>query len=117
MKIINVVLCHESLTYKIIDAHCIQIEDEKLRPHEVVVRLKANNLSDKEDTEVIQANVAEIHVHDGWNLGNRTCLTDLAIVVLSDNIVFTNNFIQPVRLSPHDIDLIGSKFLNIVLER
>lgn len=67
----------------------------ELLPHEVVVRLGAFNLTNTNETGVIQRNVSKIFIHPDWDSFERRFDADVAILVLSENVTFNNN-IQPV---------------------
>ncbi|KAG4077910.1 hypothetical protein HA402_013844 [Bradysia odoriphaga] len=78
-------------------AHCFHKKwsEAALSPHEVVVRLGAYNLTNSNEKGVVQGNVSDIIIHDDWEPFERRFDADIAILVLSESITFTDD-IQPV---------------------
>lgn len=68
-----------------------------LSTNEVVVRLGAYNVTNTNEKGVILKNVSAIFMHPEYDAFASNCDADIAILVLSDNITFTN-YIQPVHL-------------------
>lgn len=84
-------------------AHCIQqkYSENTLLPHEIVVRLGAYNLTDTNEKGVIQRNVSEIFLHPDWDVFETNFDANIAILVLSENVTFTDD-IQPVCMPADD---------------
>lgn len=66
----------------------------RLSPYEAVVRLGVFNLTDGNESGAIQRNVSEIFTHPEWDVYDDTYDADIAILILSENITFTDD-IQP----------------------
>jgi len=89
---------------KISAAHCIRdkgSESELLRT-DIIVLLGAYDLTSRFERGVKQRDVEEIHVHPDWREYSDKYDADLAILVLSEIVSFTN-FVRPVCLPDHDI--------------
>lgn len=86
----------------------------KLLSNDIEVRLGAYNLTIKNERGVILRNVTDIHIHSEWDVfedQNEAYDADIAILVLSDSVVF-NNYIRPICL-PNDSDNIDGGTINI----
>lgn len=80
-------------------------------PNELVAHLGAYNLTSKNETGSIRANVAQIFVNPDWEPFSKNFDADLAIVVLSLNITFTD-YIRPVCVPGGSAD-INSGFIDL----
>ncbi|KAG4072226.1 hypothetical protein HA402_005948 [Bradysia odoriphaga] len=85
-------------------AHCIQKRNSEnvLSPHEMVVRLGSYNLTNNNETGAIQRNVSAIYIHDEWDPFGDSFDADIAILVLSKNVTFTDD-IQPVCMPANGV--------------
>lgn len=64
-------------------------------PHKVTVRLGTYNITNQREEGAVHMNVSKIFIHPDWKVLHRSYDADIAILVLSENINFTN-YIQPV---------------------
>lgn len=69
----------------------------KLQPYHVMCMLGRFNLSDTNEAGSVNSLVSDIIIHDDWNSTDWRFHADIAIVVMTDSIVFSNT-IQPVCL-------------------
>lgn len=76
-----------------------------------MVHLGAYNLSSINEEGAIKKSVSQIHVHPDWTIFSIKYDADIAILVLSDNVTFSN-FIQPVCIPTNDTT-IDSATLNV----
>lgn len=85
-------------------AHCIhrKFNFRKLTPQEVVVRTGAYNLTNQNEEGVIHRNVSRIIIHPDWNAFEIAFDADIAILVLSSNITFSNN-VQPICIPSESV--------------
>lgn len=70
-------------------------------PTELLVRLGAYNLTNIRETGAVNRNVSEIIVHPDWEVYEDDYDADIAILVLSDHVPYTN-YIRPVCLPFED---------------
>lgn len=91
-------------------AHCVQHKYSgwKLVPDNVRVLLGAYNLLSNENGTIL-SNVTTIHVHPDWNVHNHKYDANIAILILSEHVNFTN-YIRPICMPTNDIidDATGS---------
>ncbi|KAG4072242.1 hypothetical protein HA402_005964 [Bradysia odoriphaga] len=82
-------------------AHCIQAKAKSvpLPPDEITVRLGAYNLTDRSEVDVVDKSVTRIHLHPDWQFNEEKYDADIAILVLNENISFSNH-IRPVCMPP-----------------
>lgn len=99
---------------KISAAHCIveKYFKHSLSPADLVVLLGAHNLTSTFEKGVKRHDVNEIHVHPDWNAFSQSYDADIAILVLSEFVTFTN-YIRPVCM-PTDDDIIDGATGSIV---
>lgn len=97
-------------TYRtvILAAHCIQSKGKNfpLTPADISVRLGAYNLTDRSESDAVNRSVMQILIHPDWNVNEENYDGDIAILVLTENITFSNH-IRPVCMPPVDYFLDG----------
>ncbi|KAG4077905.1 hypothetical protein HA402_013839 [Bradysia odoriphaga] len=84
-------------------AHCIQTKFKlaKLSPDEITVRLGAYNLADRSETDAFNRSVTAIHIHPDWKFNEEKYDADIAILVLTDSVSFSDH-IRPVCMPPEN---------------
>lgn len=102
----NEIVLH-SLTrikFQISAAHCIQGKGShrKLSADDIQVRLGAYNLSETCEEGVALTNVISIYIHPDWNVDHDRYDADLAILVLSDKVIFTTT-IRSISLPAYSV--------------
>jgi len=91
-------------------AHCIQSKgsSKKLKANKVTVRLGAFNLKTENEVGSLKQEVNAIHIHPNWNReGDNVNLSDLAILVLKENVTFTH-YIRQICLPADDAVIVGT---------
>ncbi|KAJ6635546.1 Platelet glycoprotein V [Pseudolycoriella hygida] len=98
-----------SVSHVLTAAHCVHWRHNsvKLSGQDVEVRLGAHNLTTVEEFGAVKRNVTEIIVHPDWKTYGDSFDADLAILVLSENVSFSN-FIQPICLPVDDVVVDGA---------
>lgn len=85
-------------------AHCMETKknndgkNKKQRPADIMVYLGRHSLSSNSEPDSVIRNVEGISVHPNWATENEKYDADLAILLLEDEMAFSN-FIQPVCLT------------------
>jgi len=84
-------------------AQCIQGKgsQSKLQAGNTIVRLGAYNLTETEEEFSVKANISKIHIHPDWDVYSEKYDADLAILVLSKNVEYTD-YIKTVSLPADD---------------
>lgn len=90
-------------------AHCLHRKNTqiKLRPVDVIVLVGAYDLTSKNERGVLQRNVSEIYVHPEWNSQSENYDADLAVLLLSESVTFSD-YIQPVCVPSDDTVIDGA---------
>lgn len=81
-------------------AHCVHPKNEeaKLQPQHIVAFIGAYDLKDKRNGNVAERTISEVNVHQDWKYKDIKYDADLAILVLSQSVKFSD-YIQPVCLT------------------
>lgn len=84
-------------------AHCFQPkgELERLLPQELLCKIGRFNLSDPSEDGGIDSLVWDIVSNPDWNFNDKNFFADIAIVVLQDEIDFSNIYYSSVHLPPN----------------
>lgn len=84
-------------------ASCIHGKDDshKLSPCNISVLLGAYDIMSKNEMEVQQRDVQEIHIHPEWNVFSYRYDANLAILLLSEKVLFTD-YVRPVCIPAYD---------------
>lgn len=87
-------------------AHCFheKNEVEKLSSQEVLCKIGQYNLSTHNEDGATTSLVWDILIHPDWDFRDSKYKSDIALVVLQDEIIF-NKAIKPVRLSTFSLDI------------
>lgn len=101
--------CDAVITYEFSAAHCMQGKGslQKLSPNDIIVLLGAYNLTVNDEIGSIKKNVTEILIHPEWNVMQEDYDADVAILVLSEKISFTE-YIKPVNLPADEVVIDGA---------
>ncbi|KAG4071377.1 hypothetical protein HA402_004081 [Bradysia odoriphaga] len=89
-------------------AHCVQTKGKlvQLTPDEIIVRLGAYNLTDRNEKDAVDRIVAQIYVHPDWKYNDEKYDADITILVLNENLTFSDH-IRPVCMPPENFLIDG----------
>lgn len=88
-------------------AHCFQPKGqlEKLSPQEFLCRIGRFDLADPNENGTIDSLVWDVVSNPTWNFNDERYISDIAIVVLQDKIVYTKTYYS-VHLPPQNYEVV-----------
>lgn len=94
---------------KILAAHCIQnkFSSISLHPNDLIVILGAYDLTSRNERGTLTRNVSKINSHPEWDEDYEKYDADLAILLLSEYVTFTD-YIRPVCMPADDAVIEGA---------